>query len=55
MKNDVRTQDHRMTDETEKVLNRKWALLHKLGFERGSPFPGRTYPTATVTGMPSAV
>ena len=31
------------------------ALLHKSGFERGSPFPGRTYPTATVTGTPSAV
>ena len=31
------------------------ALLHKLGSERGSPFPGRIYPTATVTGMPSAV
>ncbi len=31
------------------------ALLHKSGFERGFPFPGRTYPTATVTGMPSAV
>lgn len=31
------------------------ALLHKSGSERISPFPGRTYPTATVTGMPSAV
>ena len=31
------------------------ALLHKSGAERSSPFPGRTYPTATVTGMPSAV
>jgi aspartate aminotransferase-like enzyme len=31
------------------------ALLHKSGAERISPFPGRTYPTATVTGMPSAV
>ncbi|MCA1284805.1 hypothetical protein [Salipiger bermudensis] len=31
------------------------ALLHKSGDGRGSPFPGRTYPTASVTGMPSAV
>lgn len=30
-------------------------LLHKSGDGRGSPFPGRTYPTASVTGMPSAV
>ena len=31
------------------------ALLHKASDGRGSPFPGRTYPTASVTGMPSAV
>ena len=31
------------------------ALLHKSAERRGSPFPGRTYPTASVTGMPSAV
>ena len=31
------------------------ALLHKLGSERTSPFPGRTYPTGSVTGMPRAV
>ena len=31
------------------------ALLHKSGDRRTSPFPGRTYPTASVTGMPSAV
>ncbi|MBL3706096.1 hypothetical protein GI582_25790 [Sulfitobacter sp. BDSS02] len=31
------------------------ALLHKRADGRGSPFPGRTYPTASVTGMPSAV
>ena len=30
-------------------------LLHKSGFLRTSPFPGRTYPTVSVTGMPSAV
>ena len=31
------------------------ALLHKSAERRVSPFPGRTYPTASVTGMPSAV
>lgn len=31
------------------------ALLHKSGSDRSSPFPGRTYPTETVTGIPSAV
>ncbi len=31
------------------------ALLHKSGCGRRSPFPGRTYPTGSVTGMPRAV
>ena len=31
------------------------ALLHKSSDDRGSPFPGQTYPTTSVTGMPSAV
>ncbi len=31
------------------------ALLHKSGFDRTSPFPRRTYPTGSVTGMPRAV
>lgn len=31
------------------------ALLRKTGDGRGAPFPRRTYPTASVTGMPSAV
>ncbi|MCW2302622.1 hypothetical protein M2324_001006 [Rhodovulum sulfidophilum] len=31
------------------------ALLHKRGDGGGSPFRGQTYPTASVTGMPSAV
>jgi plasmid stabilization system protein ParE len=31
------------------------ALLHKSGERRTSPFPGRTHPTASVAGMPSAV
>ncbi|MEQ5872857.1 transposase [Sagittula sp. NFXS13] len=30
-------------------------LLHKAVAERTSPFPGRIYPTAFVTGMPRAV
>jgi site-specific DNA recombinase len=33
----------------------KGALLRKSRVGRGSPFPGQTYPTASVTGMPSAV
>lgn len=31
------------------------ALLHKSFDGRGSPFPGQTHPTTSVTGMPSAV
>lgn len=44
--------------EAQKALG-NWklmgALLHKRADGRGSPFPGQTYPTASVTGMPSAV
>ncbi|WP_296428611.1 phospholipase D family protein, partial [Yoonia sp.] len=29
-------------------------LLHKSADGRGTPFPGQTYPTVSVTGMPSA-
>lgn len=31
------------------------ALLHKSGSGRSSPFPGQSYPTGRVTGMPSVV
>ena len=31
------------------------ALLHKSGDGRASPFPRRTFPTGSVTGMPRAV
>ncbi|SNS87813.1 hypothetical protein [Antarctobacter heliothermus] len=34
---------------------RNMALLRKVGNVRSSPFPGRNYPTGSVTGMPSAV
>ena len=37
--------DQRNTDE---------ALLRKSPDERGSPFPGRTYPTTSVTEIPRA-
>ena len=37
------------------VTKPEMALLHKSAERRGSPFPRRTYPTASVTGMPSAV
>ena len=30
-------------------------LLHKSAAGQATPFPGRTYPTASVTGIPSAV
>ena len=30
-------------------------LLHKSAYDQAPPFPGRNYPTATMTGMPSAV
>lgn len=33
----------------------RWALLHKWPECWTSPSPGQTYPTASVTGMPSAV
>jgi hypothetical protein len=32
-----------------------WALLHKSAYGRIFPSPGQTHPTASVTGMPSAV
>ena len=31
------------------------ALLHKPADGQATTFPGRTYPTATVTGIPNAV
>ena len=37
------------------VLEEGLALLHKSADGRGSPFPGQTYPKASVTGVPSAV
>ena len=36
-------------------LPRTKALLHKSGADQSSPFPGRTYPMASVTGTPRAV
>ncbi|UWQ78375.1 hypothetical protein K3725_13775 [Leisingera sp. S132] len=42
--------------EREKlILDEKVTLLRKSVEGQGSPFPRRTYPTASVTGMPSAV
>ncbi len=37
------------------LLQSRMTLLHKAVAERTSPFPGRIYPTASVTGMPRAV
>ena len=39
----------------DRAFNCGAALLHKSADGRGSPFPGQTYPTASVTGIPSAV
>jgi hypothetical protein len=37
------------------LVRRAEALLHKSADGQATPFPGDTYPTALVTGMPSAV
>ncbi|SNS22577.1 hypothetical protein [Antarctobacter heliothermus] len=47
-----RRQSDRMKDL---IARHKSALLRKVGNVRSSPFPGRNYPTGSVTGMPSAV
>jgi len=39
----------------KRELARVTALLRKSGGERSSPFPGRTYPTGSVVGIPRAV
>ena len=44
-----------MTDAWEKIGLKRTALLHKSADGRGFPFPGQTHPTASVTGIPSAV
>ena len=49
------TRAGRIALEIPKLRKGGWALLHKSGDGQGSPFPGQTYPTASVTGMPSAV
>ena len=41
--------------ETIEELPEAAALLRKAREARTSPFPRRTYPTDSVTGMPSAV
>ena len=45
----------RFAQKNRQNARRVAALLHKLGDRQGSPFPGQTYPTSSVTGMPSAV
>jgi hypothetical protein len=37
------------------IFSFEMALLHKSGDVRASPFPGQTYPAASVMGVPSAV
>ncbi|MCR9225773.1 MAG: hypothetical protein NXH70_17035 [Hyphomonas sp.] len=43
-----------MLDEADR-RGIKMALLHKSADGQATPFPGHTYPTALVTGMPIAV
>ena len=52
--NDAAARENVRKNVTE-FANLYVALLHKSFDERGYPFPGRTHPTASVTGMPSAV
>jgi amphi-Trp domain-containing protein len=47
--------DEEIVLEPGGLITVRVALLHKSADGRGSPFPGQTYPTASVTGMPSAV
>ncbi|SNT24469.1 hypothetical protein SAMN04488078_107716 [Antarctobacter heliothermus] len=44
-----------LREERGKTVRLSRALLRKVGNVRSSPFPGRNYPTGSVTGMPSAV
>lgn len=41
--------------KTDDVIAKLTALLHKSADGRSFPFPGQTYPTTFVTGMPRAV
>ena len=43
------------TDITLRIYGLGRAVLRKSADGRASPIPGQTYPTAFVTGMPSAV
>ncbi|MFN3641968.1 MAG: VOC family protein [Gemmobacter sp.] len=45
----------RFADPFGHVFELYWALLHKPGDRRISPFRVQTHPTASVTGIPSAV
>ena len=47
--------DHTPAPFKNHLHQRGHPYMRKTGNGRSAPFPGRTYPTASVTGMPSAV
>lgn len=47
--------DHAPNRSKNILHRRRHPYMHKSGLGRTSPYPGRTYPTVTVSGMPRAV
>ena len=47
--------DHTLKPFKDHLHQRGHPYMHKSTDGQGSPFPGRTYALASVTGMPSAV
>ena len=47
--------DHTLAPFKNHLHQRGHPYMHKSCDGRGSPFPGQTHPTASVTGMPRAV
>ncbi len=47
--------DAKLVQAIDRSFKASETLLHKTVSERSSPFPGRIYPTTSVTGMPRAV
>jgi hypothetical protein len=47
--------DHTLKPFKNHLHQRGHPYMHKSGDGKATPFHGHTYPTASVTGMPSAV
>lgn len=47
--------DHTLNPFKNHLHQRGHPYMHKSSDGKATPFPGHTYPTASVTGMPSAV